>query len=405
MKTYKININGRSRVGACAGPIISLRGVNKSRSILAAGAEFKNVFCLTKSGKAYMSQYIGDLNNKETFGFYKKAIKRYKYSLKVKPKIIAHDLHPNYLSSLFASQLKTHDSRLITLPVQHHQAHIASVIAEKNINKPVIGFAFDGAGYGLDGNIWGGECFIYSKRTFTRAAHFEYFELPGGDIATKEIWRLAVSILRKAGVSKLPKHIRSEKYCKEIVAMIEKHINSPLCCSVGRIFDAVASIIGIRNEVTFEAQAAMELESLSLDIPVKKGYNFKIRGQGSGGRDQKKRDSENHNNPLIVSTTEIIKQIWQDKKSGVKPGVIGARFHLTLAEIILELSIRFRDKYKINDIVLSGGVFQNNLLLSHVKNKLKLYKFNLYYNQLVPINDGGISLGQAWIAAKQVRSF
>ncbi|MCX5782127.1 MAG: carbamoyltransferase HypF [Elusimicrobia bacterium] len=356
-------------------------------NILATGVELKNTFCLTRNGNAYVSQYVGDMDNHESLVFYKESQGHFQKYLDIKPSIIVHDLHPNYMTTIYAKKLKEKNKNLKMFAVQHHHAHIASVIAENNIDKPLIGFAFDGTGLGLDGKIWGGESFLYSGGNFKRLSHFDNFLLPGGDIATKEIWRLGVSVLTKIDISKLPEHYK--KYpALDVVKMIKNKINSIECSSVGRIFDAVASILDIKQEVSFEAQAAIEMESIALDIPVKKGYNFNI--------------FYNENTEcFIISLKEIIKGILRDKENGINSKIISAKFHLSIVEIIVYLAKKFRKKYKINDIAISGGVFQNRIILSSTIEKLRKSHFNVYWNKVVPPNDGGISLGQAYLASKR----
>ncbi|MFH1368158.1 MAG: hypothetical protein ABII64_03425 [Elusimicrobiota bacterium] len=365
-----------------------VRGKRQMPQILATGAELKGGFCLTKGKDFHVSTLTGGLDNYDALELFKKSISRLKKFLKVEPRIIAHDLHPNYMSSVFARKLLNANCSLSIVEVQHHFAHIASVLAEKQLEKPVIGFAFDGTGLGTDGKIWGGECLLWKNGKFSRLAHFDYFPLPGGDIAVKEIWRLAVSLLKQSGIDAIPAHIKNKPW-KEIREMAAKGINSPLCCSAGRLFDAVAAIIGLKNEVSFEAQAAIELESLAIDTVVKKGYNLKILGLVASRQ-----------SPVKIPTTELIRQIWKDKISGVSNKVISAKFHLTLAEIILALSKRFGKKYGVKDIALSGGCFQNRVLLSLAKEKLESAGFKVHYNQAVSVNDGCISLGQAWLAAR-----
>jgi hydrogenase maturation protein HypF len=347
----------------------------------------KNTFCLTRNKNAYVSQYIGDMDNEESLSFFKESLDRFKKYISVKPSIITYDLHPNYLTSFFARELLEKHSSLKGKPIQHHEAHIASVIAEHNINKPVIGFAFDGTGFGHDSKIWGGECFLYRGEKLSRIAHLENFRLPGGDTAAKEIWRLGVSLLHKAGVTRFPAQYNGYPFTK-ILGMTAAKINSPESSSMGRLFDAVASILDIRQEVTFEAQAAIEMESLAIDINVKKGYNFNLF-------------YEEKEACYIVSLADTIKGILKDKTDKTSIKVISAKFHFTVAEIIVSLAGKFRNKFAINDVALSGGVFQNRVLLALAVNKLKKAGFRVFWNRLVQPNDGGISLGQAFLAAKE----
>ncbi|MFC1501322.1 carbamoyltransferase HypF [Elusimicrobiota bacterium] len=356
--------------------------------ILATGAELKNTFCITRGSNAYVSQYIGDMDNKESLDFYEEAIERFKKYLDVEPSLIVHDFHPNYLSTIYAKRKKKDYPKIKLTAVQHHHAHAASVIAEHKIKKQAIAFIFDGNGYGLDGKVWGGECFLCNGTEFTRYAHFDYFLLPGGDIAVKEIWRLAASVLEKAQIREIPRHISNNIHYSQIKNIIENRINSLECCSVGRIFDAVAAILGLRNEVSYEAQAAMELEVLAVDKKVKKGYNFSLFNQND--------DASN-----IVSIDEMFGEICSDKNNGLPLPLISAKFHLTMAKIVEKLAKKAKKEFKVESVILSGGVFQNRVLLTLVDNMLKKAGFKVYWNNLVPPNDGGISLGQAWIASNQ----
>jgi hydrogenase maturation protein HypF len=344
--------------------------------IFAAGAELKNTFCLTRANNAYPSVYIGDLDNSEAMAFYQESFSLNKKFLDVKPAIIAHDIHPDYQSTVFASGLLAKNSRLKAVPVQHHHAHIASVMAEHRLVPPLTGIAFDGTGLGFDNTVWGGECFTVDKAgEFIRRAHWGYLALPGGDVASKEIWRMAVSLLTQSGISKMPAHLKIFP-ARKILKMIKREINSPKCCSVGRLFDAVAAIINLRTECTFEAQAAMELEALAVDTPTKKGYTFALQGGE-------------------IPVEPVIRAVYKDFCSGVPAFEISARFHLTLSRIVLMLAKRFKNK----TVALSGGVFQNRFLLGMAEQQLLMAGFKVYYNNTVPINDGGISLGQAYIAA------
>lgn len=352
--------------------------------IFAAGAEQKNAFCLVRDGKAYNSQFIGDLDNYKSTLFYREAFKKFQGFLDIKPSVVAYDLHPDYYATRFAKDLVSANHRLTGIAVQHHHAHIASVMAEKMLNRPVLGFAFDGTGLGSDGNIWGGECLLVKASGFERLAHFEYFHLPGGDIAAKEIWRLAVSLIEKC---RLPSRLENSYPCDSVRSIIDKGVNSPLTSSVGRLFDAVAAVIGLRSEVSFEAQAAMELESLAVDNSVRKGYNFEVffDKKGSSG-------------PAVIGTERILEGVLKDVNKGVSRGLVSARFHYTLSDIIVYLAKYFGRRTGIRDAALSGGVFQNRLLLRLSAERLVKEGFRVHFNTLVPANDGGIALGQAWVA-------
>ncbi|MFA5779452.1 MAG: carbamoyltransferase HypF [Elusimicrobiota bacterium] len=358
-------------------------------SILATGAELKNTFCLTRGNEAYPSQYIGDLKDARSYEFYKEAIEKMKNLLKVEPKIIAYDLHPDYFSTHYAKLLATRyraSAGVLAIPVQHHHAHIASVCAEHKINSKVIGLAFDGTGYGTDGNIWGGEFLIVDGKTggtFERKFHLKYVELPGGDRATNEIWRMGFSYLYSVSGDKAIKYYPNKKI-SIIKKMIDKNLNCPLTSSIGRLFDAVASIINLRQEITYEAQAAIELEQIA-DLQITDLYDYEIA------------DDE-------IDVRKMILGIVNDLKNKTLKSKISAKFHNTLAKIILDICKKLKKETKINKVALSGGVFQNSVLLEKAVKLLKNAGFEVFTNSQVPSNDGGISLGQSWIAQKLLTS-
>jgi len=352
--------------------------------ILACGAELKNTICLTKANKAFLSQHIGDLENPATHDFFKLTIQHMQRILDVQPEIIAFDLHPDYLSSRYAQEQKD----IKKIQVQHHHAHIVSAMAENRIDGPVIGLSFDGTGYGTDGAIWGGEILIADIEKFSRTAHFAYLPMPGSAAAIKEPWRMAVSYLYDAFGQDfrnldLPvlKAIEADKV-KIIVDMIRKKINSPLTSSLGRLFDGIASIVGIRNHVLFEGQAAMELEMLASD-------------QVAGIYDYEWETTDRHK----ILTRPIIQGVVKDMLQGLHPSVISHKFHQTLIRMFSDLCEVIRKENDLNRVVLSGGVFQNSLLLTGLINALEKRKFKVFSHSKVPANDGGISLGQAMVAA------
>ncbi|OGW01055.1 MAG: carbamoyltransferase HypF [Nitrospinae bacterium RIFCSPLOWO2_02_FULL_39_110] len=370
--------------------------------ILGCGGKLKNTFTLTKGHYAIMSQHIGDLENYEAIEFYKETLKNLKNSFRVEPTIIAHDMHPNYWTTKFAKELITHHSSLITVPVQHHHAHIVSCMVENHIRDKVIGIAWDGTGYGTDGAIWGGEFLIADYKGFERAGYFRYTPLPGGDKAIKEPYRIALSHLYdtygmdflkldisfiKGGQGVVP--LTKDKKIKTILKMIDNRINTVMTSSAGRLFDAVSSIINGINAVTFEGEAAIKLEMMA-DKSVKDVYE----SQGSGVRSQ---ESEY---PLIIDARILIHQIVTDLLNGVGHSVISAKFHNTLAEIIYKMCQKIKADTGIDRVVLSGGCFQNILLLDRTLNKLNT-EFKTFIHKNIPTNDGGISLGQAVIAAEK----
>ncbi|MDR2426672.1 MAG: carbamoyltransferase HypF [Endomicrobium sp.] len=337
--------------------------------MFAAGGDLKNNFCFIRKGNAYLSQYVGDLAENANLKFYSESINKMKSFLDINPMISVCDAHPTYYSSLYAKQ---HYKKVNF--VWHHYAHMASVIVEHNLNGDVLGFIFDGNGYGEDGNIWGGEFILYSKQKFKRAGHFGYFCLPGGDVCVKEVWRLAVSLLYKYNLLQyMPTHLKKYDY-KTIIKIIENNVNSPLTSSAGRIFDAVSSLLGIKNISTFEAEAAIALESAADTYKTSECYGYNIENG-------------------IIDISKLLKGILENIKSRIPVECISAKFHNTIADIVVKTA----KKHKIKQIALGGGVFQNVYLLNSIGKKLLSLGFDIYYNKQIPINDGGLCLGQAYI--------
>jgi hydrogenase maturation protein HypF len=356
----------------------------KIKPVLACGAELKNTVCIAKDNRAFLSQHIGDLENLSTLEFFELTVRRMKRILDIDPSIVACDLHPDYLSTKYALSLKNVE----VVRVQHHHAHIAGCMAENMIDGPVIGLSFDGTGYGEDGRIWGGEVIIAEERHYTRAAHISYIPMPGSAAAVKEPWRMAASylydafgeemwnldipVLRKTGQDKI----------RFVIDMISKKINSPETSSLGRLFDGIAAILGIRSRVCFEGQAAMELEMLS-DEKIEKTYDYEWITDCNINK---------------ILTAPIIRGIVQDLHNGIDPSVIGGKFHRTVICLFTELCEKIRKDTGIERVALSGGVFQNSTLLYGMIKALEEKYFTVYTHKLVPSNDGGISLGQAAIA-------
>jgi hydrogenase maturation protein HypF len=352
-------------------------------SVLATGAELKHTFCLTKERRAFVSQHIGDLSNYETLQAFEQALRHFEGIFQIQPQAIAHDLHPDYLSTRLALE-KSQAGNLPAYAIQHHQAHIASCLAEHQhtFDEPAMGFAYDGTGYGLDGTIWGGEAFVYSEGSFTRAFHLRSSQMPGGDQAIRQPWRLALAWLKAAGIDWDPDLPPMPDLEANQLAILEQQldqgINSPATSSVGRLFDAVASLIGVRQQVHYEAQAAMELEALV--NPAETGaYEFELAGDTFDPA------------PMLV-------ELLGDLRAGLEPGLIAARFHRGLAQVTLDMSRRLRREYGLSKVALSGGVWQNLRLLQWTVQLLQADGFEPLLQRLVPANDGGISLGQAWLA-------
>lgn len=357
-----------------------------SEQILACGAELKNTFCLTRGPYAFLSHHIGDLGNMETLSSFENGIEYFKRIFNIEPTLVAYDLHPEYLSTKYAHSLKN----IRKAGVQHHHAHIISCMSDNALEGEIIGVSFDGTGYGLDGNIWGGEFLICDYGNFQRVAHFEYFQLNGGEKAIKEPWRIAASFLYKIygddmmnlnidfvrGLDRDKWHILKQ--------MIVKGTNSPLTSSTGRIFDAVSALLGIRKEIYYEGQAAIELE-MKAGSTDKGGYEFAYRE--------------------IDGKTEIIldpliKEIVSDLEKGVCAETISARFHSTIAGIISDMCLKIKNQTGIGRVALSGGVFQNSLLMEKTFTLLEKRGLKVYTHHRVPTNDGGLALGQAVIAGE-----
>ena len=351
--------------------------------ILACGAELKSTFCLAKDRHAFLSQHIGDLENYETLVFFEQTLHRMQELFRIQPIAAAYDLHPMYLSTKLALAIEGVEK----IGVQHHHAHVASCMAENGLSGKVIGVAFDGTGYGTDGKIWGGEFLVADFAGFDRRAHFRYIPLAGGDTAVREPWRLALSYLLDTFGPRfdsldLPLLGRiPPKKLAGVRVMIERNINTVSTSACGRLFDAVAAIAGLRDEVNFEAQAAIELEASALP-DVDAVYPFEI----STGE------------PAEIDVRPAVETIVQDVLAGKPTGWISAVFHNTVAAIVVEVCRRLRAADGIQIVCLTGGTFQNAYLLERAVASLRSAGFDVFLHSKVPPNDGGIALGQAVIA-------
>ncbi len=362
----------------------------KSKQILACGAELKNTFCLTKDEHAFLSQHIGDMENEETLGHFENTIELYEKLFRIEPEIVAYDMHPEYLSTKYALQGGS-ERGLSLIPVQHHHAHIVSCLVENEVDGPVIGVAFDGTGYGTDGTIWGGEFLLADWRGFKRIGHLEYVPLPGGEAAIKKPYRMALSYLytllgEDFSLEGLPFSKLNPTELEIIKQQLKRGINCPLTSSAGRLFDAVSALVGVREEIDYEAQAAIELEMLTPDETDKFGadcYLFSIA---------------EHQGMRVVKLGELFSAIVQDVKNQVPVPVISLKFHNTMAQIVVEMCKLIARERGITQVALSGGVFQNRLFFMLSTTALQREGFSVLTHHLVPCNDGGISLGQAVIA-------
>jgi hydrogenase maturation protein HypF len=364
--------------------------------VLAVGAELKNTFCLTRDRYGFLSQHVGDMENYETLRFFEQMVEQLARTFRIDPEIVACDMHPGYLASKYAHRLVSgssndlglETSNLRLIKTQHHHAQVASCMAEHGLTgeRPVIGVAFDGTGYGTDGAIWGGEFLIMDYASFRRAAHLKYVPLPGGDAAIRRPYRTALAHLWAAGVDwdkDLPSVAAASPEERTILAQqLERRVNTVQTSSSGRLFDAVSSLAGVRQEINYEAQAAIELEAL-VEEDVKEAYEFAVEE--------------------AIDSAPLIRAVVSDVKSGVPSGVIAAKFHNGMAAMIRDVCVRLREESDLNEVVLSGGVFQNVALLERVLPLLRVSGFTVYTHHLVPPNDGGLSLGQAMIAAVKAR--
>src|SRR6266542_3860112 len=348
-------------------------------TVLAVGAHLKNTVALSVGADVFISQHIGDLETEQAYRAFQRAAEDLPQLYDAKIDIVACDMHPDYLSTKFATHLP-----IPMHPVQHHWAHVAACMAENEIEPPALGVAWDGTGYGLDGTIWGGEFLLANAESFQRVAHFRQFRLPGGDAAIKEPRRAALGLLYemfgdeiwdRRGLS----FSFSDAELTLLRQMIIKKINAPVTSSVGRLFDAVASLVGLRHRASFEGQAAIELE-FAIESPTNESYSFEI----SEGL------------PRIVNWQPMMKEILNDLTRGQSVAVISTKFHHALAEIIVAVAKQIGQE----EIVLTGGCFQNRYLTEQTINRLNDEGFRPYWHQRVPPNDGGIALGQIISAAR-----
>jgi hydrogenase maturation protein HypF len=354
--------------------------------VLAVGAELKNTICLTRGDRAFLSQHVGDLKNLEVYDSFRNTIRHLQTLLEVEPQRVAHDLHPDYYSTRYARE----ESGLSAVAVQHHHAHLASCLAEHGVREPAIGVIFDGIGFGDDGHIWGGEFLVGDLKEYQRLGHLKYQPMPGGDLATKEPWRMALSYLHGL-FGEVPGELHcfadiAEPELRLVCQAMVKRINTPLTSSCGRLFDAVASIIGLRQVVSFEGQAAMELEMLA-DPGQTTAYPCSLSRQDG---------------QIICDPALMIEAIVNDHLSAVGAERIAGRFHLSLAVMIEEACAELHKQTGLAKVVLSGGVFQNCLLTGMVVSRLEKSGLTVLTHSLVPPNDGGLALGQAVVAASQV---
>ena len=363
----------------------------KMPQLLACGAEEKNTFCLTRDNHAFVSQHIGDMENIETLEHYIQTVELYKQLFRIHPVAIAHDMHPEYLPTKYAlEEAEKHNLR--TIPVQHHHAHIASCLADNGIAEAVIGIAFDGTGYGTDGKIWGSEFMLADCKSFKRAGQLEYLPLPGGSAAIKKPYRTALSyMLALLGNSTFDSRLGFlNRIGKDEIDLVSRQVltglNSPLTSSMGRLFDAVSAMAGIRTAIDYEAQAAIELEMQAYDAIEENGlYPFSLAGDQSYS---------------IILLHELVAGVADDLLKGCRIATVSMRFHNTIAAMTRDVCLKIKAQSGLGAVALSGGCFQNRLLLSKVTALLRQNGFQVLTHRNVPANDGGISLGQAVIAGR-----
>jgi hydrogenase maturation protein HypF len=357
------------------------------REILACGAELKNTFCLTREHYAFVSHHIGDLENLETLRSFEHGIAHFQKLFHLHPEVVAHDLHPEYLSTKYAHAL---DDGLTRIGVQHHHAHIASCMADNHIEGEVIGVAMDGLGFGTDGRLWGGEFFVADFLEAERIAHLDYVPMPGGAKAIREPWRMAAVYLHRAlGDDFLKLEIpftenMDGRAWATLRQMVLSGTNSPQTSSMGRLFDAVSGLLCLKNVINYEGQAAIELEAIA-DSHYTQSYEFELEAEGH-----------------IIKAEAVIRRLVGDLLDGLPAPKVSAKFHLGVARLIASIARRIREGRRLNRVVLSGGVFQNMLLLEYTCRILKADGFEVFTHSRVPTNDGGISLGQAAIANARI---
>lgn len=358
------------------------------RPVLAVGGDLKAVFALAREGEAFLSQHLGDLGDELSWRAYGEAVARWRRRLDLEPAVVAHDLHPGYRSTAWALGL----DGVERVGVQHHHAHVASCLADNGVDGPVIGVAWDGTGWGPGGRVWGGEFLVADLAGFARVGHLAEFPLPGGEAAVREPWRAAAALLAAAygpaatGLD-LDAVRRFDRAGWRVLARaVERGVNAPLTSSAGRLFDAVASLLGLRDRVTFEAQAAMELEALA-DGEADRPYPVAVR-EADG--------------LLVVDTPAVVRGVVEDLLAAEPPARIAARFHATLAEALAAACAAVRRRTGLSRVALSGGCFQNARLLAAAVGRLEAGGFEVLRHRQVPPGDGGLALGQAAVAARRL---
>jgi hydrogenase maturation protein HypF len=394
---YRV-VDGRSRVHVV--PVRRSRGYAPEpltlsdaapRPVLGCGAELKSTFCLAEGAHAFLSHHIGDLENYETLRSYTLGVRHFEELFDATPELLVHDLHPEYLSTKYAhEQAERYGVEL--LGVQHHHAHLASCLADNAVPGPVIGIACDGLGYGCDAQLWGGEIMVASAARFERLAHLETVALPGGAAAVREPWRMAASYLRECGLPPPPGLAERQGHrWGRLASVLDAGLNSPPTSSAGRLFDAVAALVGLRDRVNYEGQAAIELEQSAW------------RAVASGGADVAAGGYRARVDGRLLRGTDLVRGVLADVAAGVETELIAARFHAGLIDLLARAAVQARVRTGLGTVALSGGVFQNGLLLAGLCERLETDGFAVLTHSRVPPNDAGISLGQVTVAIARDR--
>lgn len=355
--------------------------VDSNTAILALGGQQKSSICLFHKGYAHISQYLNTLDNMETCSEYSQVVNRFTQLLKANPQVVVRDINSDYYAAKYAKTLKQK-----TLSIQHHHAHMAGCMAEHQLVEDVLGIIFDGTGLGLDGAVWGGEFFVGTRKMFKRVAHLAYVTIQGGETSIKEPWRCAASYAYSQGVDISPLLPSIDKLQIDLLTKsLDRNINCFQSSSMGRLFDCVAAVLLQRTHITYDAQAAIELEAI-LDDSISDDYFCPVTLLKEKG-------------PYQIEYKELLRGILADMQKGTPISVISTKFHNTICNTTVQLAVQLSKIYKVNTVVLSGGVFENTYLLKNILAGLKEYSFKVYINKQVPLNDGGLSFGQAAAAA------
>jgi hydrogenase maturation protein HypF len=365
--------------------------------LLAVGGHLKSVFTLAQGRSAYQSQHLGDLENLTGLEFFRESLDHLMHTFEIEPQTVVHDMHPGYLSTSWAKEWAA-ERRLPLIAVQHHHAHVAGCMAEHGLTDQVIGLALDGTGYGTDGKIWGGEVLIARLQDFERFAHLEYVPMPGGEAAVKEPWRMAFAALRAAGFdveSAASLAGASTEEARVLERMIERGINTPMTSSLGRLFDAVAAVVLGRRVVDYEAQAAIELEGLAIDESDRLNDNGFVPSLWAHGSCA----DAHHDGSLIIKTSDVWEALVDGLRRGLNKKKIAARFHVGVAEGLILAAGNARQETGIGQVVLSGGCMANRRLARLLREGLEEEGFEVFQHVQVSPGDGGLSYGQAAIAA------